>query len=126
MKVSTTASTPALTSNSSSADIEHQGSMGTVYYIRHGKSTANEANVYSGVTDEPLTRFGIQQAQAAGQDMRKKKIDRVDAIYTSHLVRTRQTAATALYHAGLVPHDDPERTHEWSVFGRTFLWCLYR
>jgi len=115
---STTTSTPNLTPASSFVDLELQekdASHGNVYFIRHGESTANEANVYSGVTDVPLTRFGIRQAQAAGVDMRNKEIDRLDAIYTSHLVRTRQTAATALYHAGLVPHDDPERVDEWPV-----------
>ena len=41
---------------------------GKVYFIRHGESTANEANVYSGVTDVSLTAFGVRQAQAAGID----------------------------------------------------------
>jgi bisphosphoglycerate-dependent phosphoglycerate mutase len=86
---------------------------GKVYFIRHGESTANEANVYSGVTDVPLTMFGIKQAQAAGADMHRKGIDHLDAVYTSHLVRTRKTAAVALNGAGLVPNDDPDAVKEW-------------
>ena len=86
--------------------------LGKVFFIRHGESTANEANVYSGVTDVSLTKFGIKQAQSAGADLKKKGIQ-LDAVYTSHLVRTRKTAAVALFEAGLTPNDDPNATNKW-------------
>lgn len=59
-----------------------------------------------------LTKFGIKQAQAAGADLKKKDLQ-FDAVYTSHLVRTRKTAAVAMYGAGMVPNDDPEMVGEW-------------
>lgn len=38
---------------------------GTVYFVRHGESTANNFNVYSGnVWDVPLTSFGELQVRA--------------------------------------------------------------
>ena len=82
---------------SSGGDVEvgTNSKPGKVYFIRHGESTANEANVYSGVTDVSLTKFGIRQAQSAGEDLKKKGI-KPDVLYTSHLTRTRKTAAVAL------------------------------
>ena len=45
--------------------------------------------------------------------MKKKSIRDLDAVYTSHLVRTRKTAAVALNTAGLIPNSDPASTDFW-------------
>ncbi|AFY54978.1 fructose-2,6-bisphosphatase [Rivularia sp. PCC 7116] len=61
-----------------------------VILVRHGQSTYNEQKRYQGCCDESLlTQKGKQQAFQTGIALSKIKFD---AIYTSPLKRTRQTA----------------------------------
>jgi 2,3-bisphosphoglycerate-dependent phosphoglycerate mutase len=69
--------------------------LGRVYFIRHGKSTSNERNIFAGVLDVDLTSFDQLQARRAGVDM-KKKGTKFDAVYVSHMRRARQTCEIAL------------------------------
>jgi len=64
--------------------------MKTVYFVRHGESTANIGHpVYQGETSE-LTEQGREQAQFIAK--RCKNL-RVDALFASTATRARQTAA---------------------------------
>lgn len=54
--------------------------------LRHAQTPGNRAHRYIGVTDESLSEEGIKQAEQRGQD------EHVTRVYTSHLLRTQQTA----------------------------------
>ena len=41
--------------------------MRTLILLRHGQSTWNEANLFTGWTDVPLTEKGTEEARRAGQ-----------------------------------------------------------
>jgi len=68
-----------------------------IYLIRHGESIANTQGVYQGQThDTPLSVLGMKQARAVAKRFRYESIT---AVYTSPLIRTRQTAeAIVRYH----------------------------
>jgi len=59
------------------------------YFIRHGEIDSNRRKIYSGRSEEPLNATGREQVRSACDDLADLKID---AIYTSPLNRTRQTA----------------------------------
>ena len=42
--------------------------------LRHGESTANEANIYTGWSDVPLTIKGCEQAKVAGKKLKEEKV----------------------------------------------------
>jgi len=58
--------------------------------LRHGESTANLANVFTGWTDVNLTPQGVAEAHRAGQLLRQHGF-RFDVGYTSVLKRTIKT-----------------------------------
>ena len=59
------------------------------YFIRHGQIDSNLKKVYSGRSDETLTDTGREQVRQTCQELSGIEID---AIYSSPLMRTRQTA----------------------------------
>lgn len=59
--------------------------------IRHGESTANQANVFTGWMDVDLSENGVKQAQMAGQKLKELAIP-FDTVYTSVLKRAIKTA----------------------------------
>jgi broad specificity phosphatase PhoE len=61
----------------------------TVYMIRHGVIRSNIEGIYSGRSDEPLTKEGAEEARRLGREMAGWGIR---TIYTSPLARTVQTA----------------------------------
>ena len=63
--------------------------MTTVYFIRHGTTNSNINGCFQGSTDIPLSDMGLAQAAALGE---KFKNIPLDAVYTSPLIRARQTA----------------------------------
>ena len=72
---------------------------GQVYWIRHGESEGNEKNIFSGVVDFRLTRYGELQGKRARYDLEKKFGSRggqFDAVYTSNLYRAIRTKQLAL------------------------------
>ncbi|MEK9895156.1 MAG: 2,3-bisphosphoglycerate-dependent phosphoglycerate mutase, partial [Burkholderiaceae bacterium] len=64
--------------------------MPTLTLIRHGESTWNLENRFTGWTDVPLTPTGVQQAQAAGELLKARGFD-FDLAYTSVLQRATHT-----------------------------------
>ncbi|WP_293302002.1 histidine phosphatase family protein [Pedobacter sp. UBA4863] len=64
-----------------------------VYLLRHGETQFNaDGNRYCGRTDIPLTAKGIAQANAVFEQLKGKKID---AVYSSPLMRANHTAKIA-------------------------------
>lgn len=63
--------------------------MTKVYLIRHGETEWNAKGKYLGLTDIPLNNNGERQAKALSSFLSK---ERIDAVYSSALTRTIQTA----------------------------------
>ena len=84
--------------------------------IRHGESTWNLENRFTGWTDVPLTDTGVEQARQAGRLLREAGYD-FDVAYTSVLKR----AVWTLWHA----LDELDRTwlpvrHDWRLNERHY------
>jgi len=76
-----------------------------LFLIRHGESETNahwDQVVESAQLNSHLTALGQEQAQKLA-DWMVKKVPEVDAIYTSSLVRTIETAAPLVNHYQLQP-----------------------
>lgn len=65
--------------------------MAKLVLIRHGESTANRDNIYTGWSDVPLTEVGINQAHHAGKLIAELGIN-FSAVHTSMLKRAIVTA----------------------------------
>jgi len=63
-----------------------------LYFIRHGESTSNYGELITGQQDVPLTKKGLAQAIAAGQEIVAKGI-KIDHIVSSSLMRAHETAS---------------------------------
>jgi len=74
---------------------------GTLVILRHGRSTWNELNLFTGWHDVPLNETGIAEASAAGTTMREAGL-RFDVAHTSLLVRAVVTCQLALETLGQV------------------------
>lgn len=61
----------------------------TLILIRHGETRLNVLGVFQGQLDEPLNDVGLGQARAVAASMAGLE---PDAIYTSDLLRAKQTA----------------------------------
>lgn len=64
--------------------------MSQFIFIRHGQSQFNLENRFTGWMDVPLTDKGVQEAQAAGEEIRKLNI-KFDCAFTSKLQRAQKT-----------------------------------
>lgn len=78
--------------------------MHTLVLLRHGESTWNKENRFSGWTDVPLSARGEEEAKEAGRELKKKNFS-FDAVYTSVLLRATQTMEICLneMHAANLP-----------------------
>ncbi len=65
--------------------------MARLVLLRHGESTANRDNIYTGWSDVPLTATGIIEAQQAGDRLVPLQLD-LTAVHTSLLQRAIMTA----------------------------------
>ncbi len=72
--------------------------MTTLLLVRHGQTVWHEGNRYAGSSDVPLTDVGHEQAQALA---RWAASARLDAVWSSTLQRTVDTARPAAEAAGL-------------------------
>jgi 2,3-bisphosphoglycerate-dependent phosphoglycerate mutase len=77
-----------------------------LFLIRHGQSEADLLDVHEGRADFSLTELGMCQANAMAEWMAKEYA--IDRIYSSTLVRARQTAAYLAEACNLVPYFEPE------------------
>lgn len=74
---------------------------GTLVILRHGQSTWNLANLFTGWHDVPLTEQGEREAVAAGRTMSDAGL-RFDVSHTSLLTRAVMTQHLALVEMGQV------------------------
>ncbi|MDO4669877.1 MAG: histidine phosphatase family protein [Aerococcus sp.] len=65
----------------------------TIYFVRHGKTYLNKYNYMQGWANAPLTPEGSAIVHASGRGLSNVKFD---AVYTSDLARTRDTARIIL------------------------------
>jgi len=72
--------------------------MSDLILLRHGQSQWNLENRFTGWVDVPLSAKGEEEARAAGEKLRGR---RVDKLYTSVLKRAIDTATLALATAGI-------------------------
>lgn len=63
--------------------------------VRHGQSTDNELNLFSGWRDPELTARGVEEARRAGLQLKDQDL-RFDAAFTSRLRRAHRTLALML------------------------------
>ena len=73
--------------------------VGTLVLLRHGQSTWNALNLFTGWHDVPLTDQGVAEAKAAGRAMREAGL-RFGAVHTSLLQRAIETNRLALEELG--------------------------
>lgn len=64
-----------------------------VWVVRHGQSSANLEERWTGQLDVPLTERGREEAVRAGENLKNVSFDR---IYASDLIRARTTAELAI------------------------------
>lgn len=94
--------------------------MAKLILLRHGESSWNQKNLFTGWVDIPLSRKGIDESLEAGKKIKEIPID---IIFTSGLVRAQQTAfiAMAEHHSGKVPvvlHSGEGSMEEWGqIYG---------
>lgn len=67
----------------------------TLILLRHGQSTWNEKNLFTGWVDVRLTAKGAEEAKRGGELLRERDL-LPDVLYTSLLTRAIQTANIAL------------------------------
>ncbi|KQU22281.1 phosphoglyceromutase [Methylobacterium sp. Leaf94] len=67
----------------------------TLVLVRHGQSTDNEQNLFSGFRNPSLTGHGVAEAKAAGRKLRELDF-RFDIAFTSKLDRAQRTLALML------------------------------
>ena len=75
------------------------GMPGTLIVLRHGQSTWNQLNLFTGWHDVPLTPQGIAEAKAAGITLRQAGMH-FGAVHTSLLVRAIDTTQLVLHEMG--------------------------
>jgi 2,3-bisphosphoglycerate-dependent phosphoglycerate mutase len=74
-------------------------SAGTLVTLRHGQSTWNQENLFTGWHDVPLTPQGEEEARAAGRTMAAAGLH-FDTSHTSVLIRAVDTQTLALAEMG--------------------------
>ena len=88
----------------------------TLLLLRHGESTWNKENRFTGWTDVPLTATGEDEAHEAGRLMREEGLE-FDIAHTSVLLRAIATLEISLREMGL--HWLPVRRH-WRLNERHY------
>lgn len=68
--------------------------------LRHGESTWNKENRFTGWTDVPLTELGVEEAKKAGKTLKKEGFA-FDIAFTSVLKRATGTTSIVLKQMGL-------------------------
>jgi probable phosphoglycerate mutase len=82
--------------------------------VRHGETAWNAEHRVQGQLDIPLNATGLRQAEAVGRVLGG---ERFDALYSSDLVRTRQTAAPAAKRLGMEVQADADlRERHYGMF----------
>lgn len=89
--------------------------MSSLILVRHGQSLWNQANIFTGWVNVPLSRKGREEAVQTGISLSNEPID---VVFTSTLVRAHQTTMLILneHHSHAIPILDSEDPiiHDWS------------
>lgn len=83
--------------------------MTQIAIIRHGTTSWNKAGKLQGHSDIPLDEEGVQQAIKLGQRLTGETWD---LVYSSHLIRARQTAAIIAQELGIETVTEDKRLGE--------------
>jgi 2,3-bisphosphoglycerate-dependent phosphoglycerate mutase len=91
--------------------------MAQLILMRHGQSIWNLHNLFTGWVDVPLSQKGIEEAFAAGQQIKHTPID---IIFMSALVRAQTTAMLAMSlhtsgHMPVVMHPVDSQLQQWGA-----------
>ncbi len=91
----------------------------SIWLVRHGQTELNKARRYQGAGDSPLTPFGVRQAEALAQRLRRTPFK---LAITSPATRTRLTAEAILGDRETPMIDDPRwaETHHGRWEGLTY------
>lgn len=86
-------------------------------FMRHGQSAWNEANLFTGWVDVPLSEKGVAESLEGGKKIRHLPID---LIFTSTLMRAQMTAVLAMqqHESRKVPvflHPHEGKQEEWGA-----------
>lgn len=90
--------------------------MSTLILIRHGQSTWNAANRFTGWVDVPLSEAGVAEARKAGERLAAEGL-RVDLAFTSELRRAIDTGRLVLDALG---QPDVEQIRAWELNERFY------
>lgn len=90
--------------------------MGTLILVRHGQSTWNAENRFTGWVDVPLSELGCEEARRAGERLAAEGI-RVDRAWTSTLRRAIETGRAVLDELG---QHDLEQVEAWQLNERYY------
>ena len=83
----------------------------TFYIVRHGYSLANDANVFAGRTDVPLSEIGLRQAECVSAYILNNL--KIDSIYSSELQRAKQTISKVAISLNLPIITNPNFNEIW-------------
>lgn len=75
--------------------------MNKLVLIRHAESLYNQAGLWAGITDTPLSPHGEDEARLMGRKIRDVKPDAEWEVLVSPLSRAQKTAALAIESAGI-------------------------
>ncbi len=75
-----------------------------IYLVRHGETEWNATDRMQGRSDVPLSPRGVLQSKAVARRLRDR---RIDAVYSSDLVRARDTARIIAEPHGLNVFEEP-------------------
>ncbi len=89
--------------------------MAKLILIRHGQSTWNAANRFTGWTDVDLSEKGVLEAEQAGRNL---SAQRIDVVHTSDLVRAQRTAEIIMSLNEC--SDDSETRNDWRLNERNY------
>jgi len=97
-----------------------------IWLVRHGQTDANLIGRYQGHLDLPLNETGREQVLVMGaqlcEELATRGIESVQALYSSDLIRTRETAQAAADSLGMevVPDARLREIHMGDWEGETF------
>ena len=82
-------------------------SLTTIVMVRHGETEWNQTGRVQGQTESDLTKLGQKQAEGAGKRLAAMSKS-YDALYSSDMRRTNQTAEAITRHIGIEAQMVPE------------------
>ena len=83
-----------------SEDTADSGDVKTLYLMRHAETEFNAQNIIQGRCDSPVTKYGLDQAHAAGRALRKRGVHFGD-FWCSPSGRAKTTLETVMLELGI-------------------------